>query len=212
MAPGTARMAGQVTRAGLATAFTNLALATLYGFFLLAHLRSFAVAPRPSILLVAATETLFAVFFVLRREARAVSNSTLSWTTTLAGTYLPMLLRPVDGAADVLVGAVVQTIGSAFSVYGIASLNRSVGLLPANRGIRTGGAYRWIRHPLYASYTLANAGYLASHPSLANAIVCAAGLAAQLLRIRQEEQLLMRDPAYATYAAQARWRLLPFVY
>lgn len=204
--------ARRVTRAGLAAAFTNVALATLYLFFLLAHLRAFAQAPRPSVLLVAAMETLFALFFVLRRDASAVSFSALAWSSTLAGTFLPMLLRPVGGAQDVLVGQLVQTAGTAFSVYGIASLNRSVGLLPANRGIRTGGAYRWVRHPLYASYTLANAGYLASNPSLANALVCVAALAAQLLRIRQEEGLLMRDPAYATYAARARWRLLPFVF
>lgn len=205
-------MARRVTRAGLATAFTNLVLAGLWLLFVAAHLHAFARAPRASVLLVAATETLFAVFFVLRRDPSAVSFSATAWLTTIAGTFLQLLLRPVPGAQDVLLGQIVQAVGSALSVYGVASLNRSVGLLPANRGIRTGGAYRWVRHPLYASYTLSSVGYIASNPSFANAAVCVAALAAQVLRIRQEEQLLLRDPAYAAYAARARWRLLPFVY
>lgn len=205
-------MARLITRAGLATAFTNLALATLFLFFLAAHLNAFIRSPRPSFLLVAVTETLFAIFFVLRRDPSVVSFSAVAWSSTIAGTFLPMLLRPVPGAEDVFAAQVVQAVGSACSVYGIASLNRSVGLLPANRGIRTGGAYRWIRHPLYASYTLSNLGYLASNPSAANALICLAALAAQVLRIHQEERLLLRDPAYAEYAARARWRLLPFVF
>ncbi len=205
-------MARQVTRAGLSEAFTNVALAALYGFFLWAHVRAFSHAPRPSLLLVAGMETLFAAFFIVRRGAASVSRSAIAWSSTIAGTFLPVLLRPVDGAQDLLAAQVVQSIGAAFSVYGIASLNRSVGLLPANRGIRTTGAYRWVRHPLYASYTLGNLGYLANNPSLANTLICMAALAAQLLRIRQEERLLIQDPVYANYAAGARWRLLPFVY
>lgn len=207
-----AGVARRVTRAGLATAFTNLGLATLNALFLAAHLRVFAHSPRPSVLLVCVTETLFAAFFLLRRDASAVSLSATAWLSTIAGTYLPLLLRPVDGAHDVAAAQVVQTLGTAFSVYGVASLNRCVGLLPANRGIRTGGAYRWVRHPLYASYTLANCAYLASNPSVANALICAAALAAQVLRIFQEERLLLRDPDYASYAARARWRMLPFVF
>lgn len=205
-------MARLVTRSGLATAFSNVALATLYLFFLIAHIQSFARAPRLSVALMAATETLFAVFFLLRREAISVSLSAVAWSTTIAGTFLPVLLRPAAGAQDTLAAQVAQILGTAFSVYGIASLNRSIGLLPANRGIRTSGAYRWIRHPLYASYTLSNVGYLVSNPTLTNALICLAALTAQVLRIHQEEQLLLSDPAYVEYAARARWRLLPFIY
>ncbi len=205
-------MARWVTRAGLATAFTNVVLAALYLLFLAAHLSGFVRSHRPSFLLMALTETLFVVFFVARRDPSAVSFSFTAWVSTVAGTLLPMLARPVLGAQEVLVGQVVQAAGSAFSIYGIASLNRSLGLLPANRGVRTSGAYRWVRHPLYASYTLAHFGYLASNPSVRNTAIFVVALAAQVVRIQQEEQLLRSDPAYVAYAARARWRLLPFVY
>lgn len=205
-------MARKVTKAGLLEASTNLVLALLYGAFLAVHFRAYLHAARTSLILAAGMETLFTVFFVLRRGASTVSRSPFAWSSTVAGTFLPVLLRPVEGAQDFLAAQVVQTMGAALSVYGIASLNRSLGLLPANRGIQTGGAYRWVRHPLYASYTLANIGYLASNPSTANACVCVAAFSAQLVRIRQEERLLMQDPVYAEYASEARWRLLPFVY
>jgi protein-S-isoprenylcysteine O-methyltransferase Ste14 len=107
---------------------------------------------------------------------------------------------------------VLQAVGTAFGVIGILSLNRSAGLLPANRGIRSAGAYRFVRHPLYASYLVTQFGYIGSNLSGWNVGVAIAALAAQIIRIRGEERLLSLDPEYASYKGRTRWRLLPFVY
>ncbi len=206
------RMRDRITSSGLATAFTNLSLAVLYAAFALSHLQEFRSQPRASVLLFVLLETLFALFFVARRQASASSTSLTAWASTLAGTFLPLLLRPAPGAEDVLVGQIVQAAGTALGVSGVLSLNRSLGLLPANRGVRSGGAYRLVRHPLYASYVVTHAGYLTSNFTAWNVGIALTALAAQVVRIAGEEAVLSRDPEYVAYKARTRWRLLPFVY
>jgi protein-S-isoprenylcysteine O-methyltransferase Ste14 len=199
------------TRAGLASVVTNVGVATLFLAFAYAHALAFARQPRASLVLLVAFEGLFAIFFITRRGASATSSSPVDWVSTVAGTMLPLLLRPTSGP-DALGGQIVQSVGSALGVAGILSLSRSVGLLPANRGVRSAGAYAIVRHPLYASYMLSEAGYVWSHPTPLNIAVALAVLAAQLVRIQREERLLARDPGYRAYQLRTRWRLLPFVY
>lgn len=206
-----APLAGRLSGAGLATAFANVSLAALYVGFAVAHVQRFQEHPRASLLLMVAFETLFAIFFILRRDAAACSTSAEAWLSTILGTFLPLLLRPVGGD-DVLAAQVIQATGTTLGVVGILSLNRSVGLLPANRGIRSAGAYRFVRHPLYASYVVTHLGYIGSNPSAWNVAVAVVALAAQVVRIRGEERLLSQDPEYAAYMLRTRWRLLPFVY
>jgi hypothetical protein len=79
----------------------------------------------------------------------------------------------------------------------VLSLNRSSGLLPAHRGVKSDGLYRWIRHPLYSTYLLAHVGYLASNLSWANFLVVVTGAAFQVVRILQEERLLLQYPECA---------------
>src|SRR5512143_2333781 len=152
------------TRAGLASVVTNVGIATLFLAFAYAHALAFARQPRASLVLLVVLEALFATFFVTRRGATATSSSPVDWVSTAAGTLLPLLLRPTSGP-DALGGQILQSAGAALGVAGILSLNRSVGLLPANRGVRFAGAYALVRHPLYASYTLSEAGYIWSHPT-----------------------------------------------
>ena len=188
-------MRSRITRAGLATAATNVALAALYVLFASAQLQSFLRRPRASVLLIVAIETLFAIFFLLRRQATAASTSFVAWASTTAGTLLPLLIRPVPDARDLLVAQLVQVAGGALGVASILSLNRSLGLLPANRGVRVNGAYRLVRHPLYAAYLVTHLGYVASNFSIANVVAMTAALGAQLVRIRGEEQLLSTIPS-----------------
>lgn len=204
-------MGRQLTRTGLTTAFTDLSLAALYLGFSYAHLRAFIGRPRASVILIVVFETLFALFFLVRRPASCVSTSWIAWASTFIGTAAPLLVRP-SAADDSWAGQLVQASGLAFGIAAILSLNRSVGLLPANRGVRASGAYRWVRHPLYSSYAVMQLGYLASHVSAWNLGVFLVGLAAQLVRIQGEEHLLSQDPAYADFKTRTRWRLLPFVF
>lgn len=201
-----------MTLSGLATALSRFAAVALYAAFAYAHLLAFRARPRASLLLIVLLEALFAVFLLVRREAGRTSWKPWDWLTTACGTLAPMLLRPAPGATDSPGGQALQLAGTLLAIAGVASLNRSIGLVPAQRGLRQSGLYRWVRHPLYASYWIAWVGYLWSNPSWANAGVVAASAALAVVRIRNEERFLASDPAYGDYCRRTRWRLIPFVY
>jgi protein-S-isoprenylcysteine O-methyltransferase Ste14 len=201
-----------ITWAGLRVAGANAGLALYFLAFAAVHVRAFAARPRASLALVVTLELVIAVLAAVRRDATATSTTPWAWVTTLLGTFGPLLLRPVAGADDLPVAVALQLCGTSGAILGAVALSRSFGLLPACRGIRTGGAYRVVRHPLYAAYFVANLGYLLNHPSGWNVGVLAVATAAQVARIRNEERLLSADPEYVAYRRRTRWRLVPFVY
>jgi protein-S-isoprenylcysteine O-methyltransferase Ste14 len=197
----------------LRTVAANVLLATLWSFFVVRHVLFFIDTGEPTALGVIALESLVVTLFVLRREARDVSRSAFALAATGLGTFAPLALVPTD--ADVgtqHIALVVQLVGLTAAVISLASLRRSFGLIPSNRGIRTTGMYRLVRHPLYASYGLVWIGYLLASPSLWNVAVLAFATIGQAARIALEERLLMRDEAYALYAGATRYRLVPGIY
>ena len=78
--------------------------------------------------------------------------------------------------------------------------------------MKTRGPYGLVRHPAYAGYMISYAGYVAENPSLRNVGLVLLGTAFQLVRIREEEQILSRDSGYASYRQRVRYRLIPLVY
>ncbi len=201
-----------VTLSGLRRALADVGLAALCLSFAYGQLWQFARTHRASAPLLVATELAFAAFALFRRPADDVSTSAWDWFTTFAGTAAPLLLRPTAAAHDLLAAQALQAFGAAGCLVGILSLNRSVGVVPAHREVKCGGAYRIVRHPLYAAYALTNLGYVLSNPSRWNAAVLVFGLAFQIARIFNEERLLSQHESYRAYQARTRWRLLPYVF
>jgi hypothetical protein len=93
-------MRRQLTAAGLATAFVNVGLAALYLAFAYAHLLAFVASPRASVLLIVVLETVFAAFLLVRRGAASVSSTATAWTSTVVGTFAPLLMRPTSATSD----------------------------------------------------------------------------------------------------------------
>jgi protein-S-isoprenylcysteine O-methyltransferase Ste14 len=155
-----------------------------------------------------------AILFVVRRPPREVSRNAAVWVVAFLGTFGASLLRP--GGADVgwldAAGLGLQGIAVALGAVSMKALGRSLGLVPANRGLVTSGAYRVVRHPLYASYVFAEVGYLLQSPRWWNFGVIALVWACQTLRIVSEERLLSHDPEYRAYRAQTPWRVIPGVW
>lgn len=204
--------AARLSWAGLREAGTNLTAAALYGLFALAHAHSFQRQPRASLLLAVLMEGVVAVLLVVRTRPARASFSAWSWLTTVGGTLAPLLLRPGAETRDFPAGQAVQALGAVLALVAALSLQRSFGLLPAVRTLRVEGAYRWVRHPLYAAYTIQSVGYLVSNQSLANLVVVVVALLFQVLRVYNEERLLATLPAYRDYAQRTRWRVLPLVF
>jgi len=197
-------------RPTLRDALINCALAIVFAFFALAHFQQFVDGPRLSLVLLVGVETILVVLFLIRKEADRTLHSWKTWLTTSAGTLFPLFLRPASVVEDLLAGQILQTIGVAIQIAALLSLNRSMGLLPAHREVKTSGIYRVVRHPLYAGYGVVLIGYLISNWSVYNTAIIAGGMAFQILRIRYEEMLLSGYPDYVSFTARTRWRLLPF--
>ena len=155
-----------------------------------------------------------AVLFCVRRPPTLVSRSVPVWIAAYLGTFGASLLRPGGPHSGWLDngGLFLQGIGIVVGVVSLATLGRSLGLVPAHRGLVTSGVYGFLRHPLYASYVLADLGYLLQSPRLWNVAVLIVVGMCQVARIVSEEKLLGTDAAYRAYALQTRWRLIPRVW
>lgn len=197
---------------GFRLAFTNMLLATLFILFAIANAKSFLENPRLSVFLIVVTETIVAVFLVIRRDPDETEHTWLTWITTTCGTLAPFLLRPIDATGDLLLGEILQVIAFITQITALLYLNRSFGLLPAHRGVKSGGLYSWVRHPLYTAYVIMFLGYWINNQSLNNAAVIVAGAAFLVMRIHCEEALLLKYADYTRYAKRIRWRLIPSIW
>lgn len=160
-----------------------------------------------------AQETVLVACFLTRRPSVALSARPLDWALALAGVLLPFLLRPADiAAATAWLGRPLHAGGLALAAVATAFLGRSIGLVAGNRGVRSSGPYRWIRHPMYAAQAIAMTGFVLCHVTAWNVTVLSAVVAAFYGRAVVEERVLGGDPAYRAYRAATRWRFVPFVH
>lgn len=192
---------------------SGLLPSVLWVFFVSAHVRFFLQTGSLTGFVVAVQELLALYWFIIRRPVREVSARPMDWLAAGVGTFAVLALRP-GGSPLLGAGAVwsaVQVVGVVLSCTASLCLGRSFGLVAANRGVKTSGAYSIVRHPLYATYCITWVGYLAYSPTLRNALVFGVAVVGQLLRVASEERVLRGDPAYARYAERVRWRLLPGV-
>jgi len=155
--------------------------------------------------------TLLVVSLLTRRPPTAVTRSLRNWILAPLTQVVPLLLRPGASASWSLVvaGSAGQVMGLAIMIASLMALNRSIGIVAANRGIKTRGVYAWVRHPLYAGEILFFASFLISNWSSTNAVLVSLLILAQVIRSYQEEALLVGDERYAPYRIAVAYRLIP---
>lgn len=158
--------------------------------------------------------TVYAFVFLTRRRSVLTTSRWQDWLVAALGGFLMFAFRPQDQDMGVVVGLGVgiQTAGLLFACICVASLGRSFGIVAANRGLKTSGAYVVVRHPIYAAHLLTDVGFLMANPSAFNFAVCGVIATAQVLRIRAEERILEASSDYAAYKQVVRYRLIPGLY
>ena len=187
----------------------NILLITLFLLLAVVSYRHFAASRSVCSFSILAVNALFLGLFLSRRPAESETPRLSLWLLSITGTALPLLLRPTDGAGFVGLGVVVQITGVFMIAAGLLSLRRSFAVVPGNRGIRDGGLYRVVRHPIYISELIALLGAVLVSPTLTNWSIwlCECGL--QFARARAEEDFLAADPVYRAYRERVPYRLLP---
>ena len=97
--------------------------------------------------------------------------------------------RPL--APDWITAPLIWT-GTAIALAAKLSLRRSFGLVPANRGVKKSGAYRFVRHPMYTGYVLNHIGFLMLFFSVWNLVIYATCWVLLYLRAIEEERFLLQ--------------------
>lgn len=192
--------------------FTNIILAALLSNFLLHYYHQFTVEHKFSAFLMFIQVTFLIMFFLLRVIPKRVSYSRKDWFFALAGTWLPMLILPTEASKEIPVLLILQLIGVVISTIGIVSLNKSLGVVPALREIKTRGMYRVVRHPIYFGYMISFTCITFQNFSFFNVAVLISIVICDVMRIVAEEKILESDDEYVEYQKRVRWRLIPFLW
>ncbi len=190
---------------------SRLLLITLYALLVINLYQDMRLNFRVSSFLLLIQELLLIVLLFVRRPSISTSVRPHEWAIAFTASFLPLMLR-AHGTSEYIIGSVFSSVGALVGILGMLALNRSFGIVPANRGIRTSGIYRWVRHPLYSSYTIAFSGFLINNFSLYNASTLAAWFVFQTLRLLMEERHLAQNPEYRQFMQSTRWRLWPGIW
>ncbi|QSR15744.1 isoprenylcysteine carboxylmethyltransferase family protein [Novosphingobium sp. KA1] len=168
-----------------------------------------AMPQHPQLVVFLVAELLGVVLILLQRPgdvATGVKPVLVGFGGTAAG--LLIVPRGVQLVPD-LVSTSMILGGVALSILAKLSLRRSFGVVAANRGVKSGGVYRLVRHPMYMAYIINHIGYLMLYLSAWNLAVYALAWILLWMRTDEEEKVLRADPAYRAYAEKVRSRLIP---
>jgi len=190
----------------------TLCILALHLFFTYVFLQKVFFFFSMSALMMFLYETMLVIFILMRNTANDVSENYKDWAVGILGTMLPLLLRPAEIPMEFAFLVSFQIVGFIISVLGLISLNKSIGIVAANRGIKTTGIYKYIRHPLYAGYFISLTAFISQNVTFYNLAIIGIFIVMQLGRIFAEEKVLLKDPEYKAYAEKTKWRLYPYIW
>lgn len=116
---------------------------------------------------------------------------------------------PSGGPAARHVSQAIILTANVLGAVTLLNLGRSFGILIARRQIKTGGLYRLVRHPMYATDILLRIGFLVSHFRWPVLALFALSTACYAWRAVLEERFLARSPEYREYMQRVRRRFVP---
>jgi len=108
-----------------------------------------------------------------------------------------------------LAGLGLVTLAAGLSLLTLLTLGRLFWVRPALRGLATSGPYRFVRHPMYLSYLLADIGYNLQEWNFVTLLLVLVGWASLVYRIHAEERVLSQHAEWPAYVVLVRYRLFP---
>lgn len=210
-----------VSMAGLATALASpwmdravaLIACVPFAYSLSHELRTFGL--NVAWIVANANFVLLVATMLIRRTPSRVTPNPLYWLLAFVATYWLFLVGRFTTAGIAIAPTwlifALSFVSFAVSVWARLSLGRSIGLVPAQRGIVTRGAYRFMRHPIYTGVYCAYAAVALQNFSPLNGTLFAIGAALFVIKSFVEENFLQQDAEYAQYMKAVPWRWVPYV-
>lgn len=155
--------------------------------------------------LLASLHNLMLACLYLNRRSETVYDRTGLWFGLLSA-FLPIPFIPKNLSLTMLAFGLA---GYLLIFWSLISLNESFGVAPADRGLKTSGPYRFIRHPMYLGELVLRGSFLLSNDLFQGGVTLVLLLVIQILRMLREEKLISDYPRYARLV---RWRLIPFFF
>jgi protein-S-isoprenylcysteine O-methyltransferase Ste14 len=106
-------------------------------------------------------------------------------------------------------GLVLVTLAAGLSLVSLLTMGKRFGVRPALRGVVTRGPYRFVRHPMYLSYVLADIGYNLQEWNFVTLLLVVGGWMSLIYRIHAEERVLGQHAKWLAYVHLVRYRLFP---
>lgn len=163
---------------------------------------------------VAGIQTMILIItMVFRRTPVRVTPNPWYWLLAFVATYGILVFVAFGPRGTPIVPVILPNAlvlaSVALMIYARVSLGRSIGYVPADRGIVTSGPYRFVRHPIYSGLFLTLFAFVLRVYSPLNALLLAIIVGLFMLKSVIEERFLRDNPEYAAYMKQVRYRWIP---
>lgn len=124
-----------------------------------------------------------------------------------------MIVKMIDSEQPAMsVASVLFVVGLVAVLFSLFSLGGSFAVTPMSSEVKTRFAYGIVRHPMYLGEILMVLACVLATRNLLSIPVFLLFVLSVVLRIREEEALLMKSERYRLYCAGTRWRIIPFVW
>ena len=153
------------------------------------------------------------ITMVLRRTPVKVTPNPWYWLLAFVATYGLIFVNAFAWNGRPIVPSIVTNglaiLSAAIFIYARLSLGRSIGIVPANRGIVTRGAYKYVRHPIYSGLFVAMIALVLRSYTPMTLLAALSIVVLFMIKSVVEERFLIADPEYAAFLQRVRRRWIP---
>jgi protein-S-isoprenylcysteine O-methyltransferase Ste14 len=155
------------------------------------------------------------LLFLIRARPSVVSMNLIHWAVALITSFSGFLFSRQDMNIGPILSFSADSLIVLAIILGIVTaliLGRSYDFLPALRQVKTGYAYKIVRHPMYLSSIMIKLGYVLKNPSIYSICLLMVVTILYDKRAKYEEGIMSHSDSYVSYLAQVKHRFVPGIY